>query len=368
MDSADIAVSRAPRLRRLGPEPAEPIRHVLGRAPLSRFTVAGTRCTWRWQPLPSADVDGQSLRLSLGPRACVLTIHDESAPLTDPAIDLAAFEGAARAVAAALRYAVLIEHLERLLGGQLAVQSVDRATGPAQRRLPGQAFAFHAAPDADARMRCTGVLDLGSDSSMRWTSVAGTPAPHDVLRQVPIAISVLLDAGVSLRPAELHRLHAGAVVLLARSRAEAAACWLHPRGASLAWRAQRDGFRVRVLGRTRPHALPATPFNWRSSAMEDKRVPEPDAAAPPAAPDADLPQQLDSVPVHLEFVIGEVRVPHGQLAATLATGSLIDLGARLDGEAVSIRANGMTIARGELLEIGDVLGVRITRLQGDGPV
>lgn len=371
MAGAGDATARRPQLPMLAPERAERIRHVLGRAAVSRFTAGGKRCIWRWQALPAHGHDaGHELHLALGQHECLLTIHAEAAPLADPAIDLAAFDGAARAVAAALRYAALIEHLERLLGGQLVVRSAQPvvAPTPAHRRESGQAFGFRAGPEADAQTACIGVLQLGADDGTRWSSIAGSPMPAAALAGVPIAVSLLLDAELALPAAQLRRLHDGAVLLVARSRLDAAPCWLHPRGAALAWRAQRDGRHARVLGPTRTQAARAAPLTRSRSVMEEKQVPGSDGATPPAAVATDLTQQLETLTVRLDFVLGQVEVPHGQLAAMLAAGSVVDLGARLDTEAVVIRANGLAIARGELLEIGDVLGVRITRLQGDGPV
>ena len=84
--------------------------------------------------------------------------------------------------------------------------------------------------------------------------------------------------------------------------------------------------------------------------------PDSGAAVPPA-------ERLDELPVTLVFELGRSELP---LAAVqgLAPGAVIPLG-RDPGEAVDIVANGRRIGRGEIVRIGDELGIRVVRLFGD---
>jgi type III secretion protein Q len=66
--------------------------------------------------------------------------------------------------------------------------------------------------------------------------------------------------------------------------------------------------------------------------------------------------------VELEFHIGHLTLPFGDLAAELAEGRIFDLGEPLGTQSVSVRAGGVELARGELLQVGDALAVRITRM------
>ena len=90
---------------------------------------------------------------------------------------------------------------------------------------------------------------------------------------------------------------------------------------------------------------------------------DPDAgAASPAAGDADT--DLDALPVKLSFEIGNAELALSDLRAMTA-GHVIDL--RQDpADAVDILANGRRIGRGEVVQIGESLGVQVVRLFGHG--
>lgn len=83
---------------------------------------------------------------------------------------------------------------------------------------------------------------------------------------------------------------------------------------------------------------------------------EADAAADPG------PEGLEAVAVTLTFQLGRRSVDLGALRG-MGPGTVVDLG--LDpADPVEIRANGTRIAHGEIVEIGERLGVRIVRLAG----
>ena len=65
--------------------------------------------------------------------------------------------------------------------------------------------------------------------------------------------------------------------------------------------------------------------------------------------------------VTLKFQIGSVELPFKDLKQ-LGSGYSFDLQKRLIDQPVSILANDMLFANGELVCIGDFIGVRITRL------
>ena len=65
-----------------------------------------------------------------------------------------------------------------------------------------------------------------------------------------------------------------------------------------------------------------------------------------------------SLPVQLAFEIGKVELAVGELA-TLQPGYVFMLPANLEGANVTVRANGRTVGRGEVVAAGDTLGVRL---------
>jgi type III secretion system YscQ/HrcQ family protein len=73
----------------------------------------------------------------------------------------------------------------------------------------------------------------------------------------------------------------------------------------------------------------------------------------------------DQIPVSLDFDLGNLAVPLGELA-TLKPGYVFELPNSLDSVRVVIRANGTRVGHGELVAVGDVLGVQLLALETDG--
>lgn len=74
---------------------------------------------------------------------------------------------------------------------------------------------------------------------------------------------------------------------------------------------------------------------------------------------------LESIPVSLEFDLGSLTVPLGELAA-LKPGYVFELPTRLEHARVVIRANGTPIGHGELVAAGDTLGVQLLSIDANG--
>lgn len=84
---------------------------------------------------------------------------------------------------------------------------------------------------------------------------------------------------------------------------------------------------------------------------------EPDGGVPPeATPPA--PDPARSLPVQVGFELGRTEMSIGELA-DLQPGYVFPLAAALEGSNVTIRANGRVAGRGELVAVGDTLGVRL---------
>ncbi|WP_439495810.1 type III secretion system cytoplasmic ring protein SctQ [Bosea sp. (in: a-proteobacteria)] len=105
--------------------------------------------------------------------------------------------------------------------------------------------------------------------------------------------------------------------------------------------AEQAGNQLRLRGRFRPRSIP--PESARMS-----QPPEP--AQPPNA-------SLDEVEVTLVFECGRWPITLGALRSA-GDGHVFDLGRPLDGP-VDILANGRRIGRGDIVRVGDTLGVRL---------
>lgn len=73
--------------------------------------------------------------------------------------------------------------------------------------------------------------------------------------------------------------------------------------------------------------------------------------------------QIGEIPVHLVFQVGETQLKFSELV-DLQPGYIIELDNELN-HLVEIKAHGKTIGRGELVEIGDRLGVRVIQFDQD---
>jgi len=69
---------------------------------------------------------------------------------------------------------------------------------------------------------------------------------------------------------------------------------------------------------------------------------------------------IDSVEVSLDGFLGSARMTVAELTA-LKEGAVIPLGAALNSP-VELRLNGVAVARGELVAVGDKFAVRLTEI------
>ena len=86
-------------------------------------------------------------------------------------------------------------------------------------------------------------------------------------------------------------------------------------------------------------------------------TPQDDGAAS-AAPDADGDALARRLPVDIAFELGRSELRIGELSA-LQPGYVFPLAAPVEGMNVTIRANGQAVGQGELVAVGDTLGVRL---------
>jgi flagellar motor switch protein FliN len=98
---------------------------------------------------------------------------------------------------------------------------------------------------------------------------------------------------------------------------------------------------------------------------EEIQLAQLDGAAAPAPRDASLEgrrelERLNDVGLELTVEVGRTRMTLGQ-ALALGPGSVITLD-RLADQPVDLLVNGMPVARGEVVVIDDVFGLRVTQI------
>lgn len=176
---------------------------------------------------------------------------------------------------------------------------------------------------------------------------AGPPPQVDPghWRQLPVIATVAIVAP-PLTLADVRSLHPGDVIVVGNTRLPP----LHASAAGLRWpvRTGPDGWRIDG---------PPTP---RPRHQETPRMSETDATDAPQTEDA-TPAAEDPagrLPVEVEFEVGKVELRLSDIAA-LQPGYVFALPVHLEGANVTIRANGRVAGQGELVAVGDTLGVRL---------
>ncbi|MBM2715372.1 type III secretion system cytoplasmic ring protein SctQ [Mesorhizobium caraganae] len=99
------------------------------------------------------------------------------------------------------------------------------------------------------------------------------------------------------------------------------------------------------------HLILRGPFRPRSCPLENAHMTQPESQPGPSEAD------LDDVEIVLVFECGRWPIPLGELRSA-GEGHVFELGRPIDGP-VDILANGRRIGRGDIVRIGDELGIRL---------
>jgi type III secretion protein Q len=193
---------------------------------------------------------------------------------------------------------------------------------------------------------------MSAAMASRLAGSADWRTPEHIRRWAALPATLLIRLrGMAFCRRELTAAEVGDVLVLGRR----AHCWrnLHlvsaaPAGAPR-WTGCYDDGRFTIGD--------GAPFFSTEVIMMD---PTPEASDAPAAARA-----LESVPVTVDFELGSLSLPLGELAA-LKPGYVFQLAGRLEEARVVIRANGARVGCGELVAIGDVLGVQLLAIEPNG--
>jgi type III secretion system YscQ/HrcQ family protein len=323
------------RLRRITPEGARALRDLFHNR--ESLTLDGTpKTTWQFAPAasmspPAAVLDGVHEKLSL-----IITNDGWCDRLG--AREWWDFSGESRLLAWALAHTGLLEGLGRILREPLMPSALTDGIPPEADTNIALAFS---AVTADGK-KTTGCVSLSPALVARLASFQGwqrsAPAANPWLK-LPARLHVELR-GMSFPLGVLRASEMGDVLILG----DRATCWANLQvtlGRTRVWSATYDGKRLVATERA--------PNTTLELIMSD-----PNAAG-----------AADQIPVSLDFDLGNLAVPLGELA-TLKPGYVFELPNSLDSVRVVIRANGTRVGHGELVAVGDVLGVQLLALETDG--
>lgn len=364
--TADAALrSRLPRLEREG---ARALRELFSSPGEARVRRGDQHSRWRLLPPRGGGTEWVALDASSG-RIWISIRADHWLADIGP-LSWRDHEGEARLLAWALAHEELLAHLETWLGEALRPAIIaERPEAGGHIALTWSALRAQPAAPAPARgglLLPHAALRALLESECWQTAVPG----RDALRR--LALDARLDISLGVPPIGGNQLRAfreGDVMVVGGAQR----CWqaleLSVRGRRL-WRGRYlgDG-RIRVAAtRSLPPDAGAVAMsaNDERPAADQAPPPEPAAGEDAAAPaGTDGGTDLGALPVRLSLDLGNVEMPMSELGA-LQPGYVFELGEPLDGAPVTLRANDRVIGRGELVLIGDELGVRLTSLQRDG--
>ncbi len=204
----------------------------------------------------------------------------------------------------------------------------------------------------DGALVVNGLVNLAA-SAVRGLATAGAcaVARHErLLRSVLTRLPLVLDE-FDMMPTELTSLIAGAVVRLDnRTLSQRVARLTVPVGHARL-----------VVDVTDVHATVA---GLISNPIGGDTMSDAPAPADTTSPGMQTPApsvQIGAVPVRLMFSAGRLTLPFGALA-DIGPGYVFGLDKRLDDRTITMYANDVPVAVGELVTIGDLVGVRLTRM------
>ena len=299
---------------------------------------------------PAADetfsVDAQGTRLRL-------RLDAEAAMPPDPAgLHWSDYRGRARLLAWSLAHERALMRLSEVLGTSLVPQEAgDDEADDSDAIWLG--FATDGAAEAGiAPLR--GAMRFPVDWLPRLRERAepvyeDDPLPRlHALRELPVPVRIGFE-GPRLALADWQGLRPGDVILLGNGRMPP----LQARAARIAWplAAAPDGWRIAAAAQPLP--TPTEP-----SMTNDETPNESGDAGDPGTEATGGDAVARSLPVQLAFDIGRLEVSIGDLAS-LQPGYVFALPAQLQGANVTIRANGRAAGRGEVVAVGDTIGVRL---------
>lgn len=297
------------------------------------------------------DADGVSLALRL----------DDSPDDTDPGMHWSDYQGRSRILAWSLAHEARLARLSEALGMALVPvlsTPADAAAGIEVANPPSAGtdsvwLAFRVdEPDLEGGIPpvpCRGTLRLPMSCLPALLTRAGDPYGEDP----PIPLGrwpqlrtpvVLAFAGPTVPLAEWRGAAPGSVIVAGRVSAPPS---VHATACGRSWPLAATAQGWRIDGE--PESTPSLQENPMTSNDDDSR-PEVEAASGHAG--------VEQLSVQLRFDLGQVELTVAELSA-LQPGYVFPLGGQLEGANVAIRANGRQVGRGEVVAVGDSLGVRL---------
>jgi type III secretion protein Q len=347
-------LQRLPRVSGVGASLSQQVYCAGTDAPLTAF---GAPMTWQWRPRLVMAPPVVSAELTAAGMALRLIQYSDRGLPSGPDLDWRSLAGEAQLLAWTVSYEPVLAHLSRLFAAELEPLALVHG-GFAAELATHTALGFRIV-DAAGLSAFEGAVVVADSllSLVRgWPRGAALDGRAD---HVSLAAAVRLgQRRMALR--QVLDLERGDVVLVGMSNQLAVGApvrWV-PRGAGVAFVATLGAHQL-TLVRSVAH-----PVERPAKAFVKEKLMSATTSDSGLSPEQQA-EQLDRVPVNLAFDVGEMSISVGELKR-LGPGYVLSLDAPLDQSVVTIKANGADFARGELVAVGDALGVRLVELLPHG--
>ena len=328
MTHPDVAAVLHGQLPRIG---------VSGNAHYAAGEYAMSGSTWRWAAGRS-QAPHEWVRVASVSEEIYVGVS-EAVSVAD--FDWRAYRGGLRLVAWAASHGYLLSLLEFLYCADFAPRSFVGA----EDLPPSTGEQVEFVIERDGQPIATGICAFPKPLPVR-----AMPRPTAPAFAIPFRIPLVVDR-LTVSAASLRELDVGAAICI-RRRA------FLDIGARLELRLGRIRLLVKVTG-TRLIVL-----NVIANTQEDDMQTRPESSG---VPPADLmPVSIDQLPVELCFEAGSIDVDLEQLSR-MQPGFVFELEKPLSERTIRVVANGALIGYGELVVVGDQLGVRLTALCRSAP-
>jgi hypothetical protein len=287
--------------------------------------------SWYWQTSPRCEardwitLAAHDARLQIG-------LHGDPIGCDTRPLDWRAYADETRLLAWTACHEPLIELLRAVFQRDWTPEKITDSSQSGAPLDAGRLRAAFRVSRADGLTVVTGIADFPA----QWASVLAARCEFSQPRpRLPIhaRLPVVIDE-LEIAPTEIAHLERGCIVRLDNKLLMTPRPRVALRIGQLSWIAELGGVRATVLGFAATHS---------------------------GEHDMNTAADIVSLPVRLTFSAGRVILPFGTLS-DVGPGYVFELDKQLDDQVITVHANETPIAVGELVAIGDMVGVRITRM------
>jgi flagellar motor switch/type III secretory pathway protein FliN len=343
--------------------------HALTNQLYSTSGVHSAGLIWYWEAItPTRTLEW--IRLAADDARMLIAVDGDAVGLDSQPFDWRSYMGDTRLLGWTAHHEPIIELMRAVFTRDWLPDDFGDDDAARRRSNVRAGFSIHR---IDGLRVASGVTSFDASFIPKLTAARGTvvqrvdSSAHRASAQMHIVIDEF-----DMLPAELNELEPGCVVRLDNSTLGSRTPRIMLRAGGTRLLADACGDQATFVGHAAASIAPEPSIqaNTRGSNMSDANRTQELTAGTPAnvagnvvASDPGI--DIGSIPVRVNFSAGRVMLAFETLRK-IAPGYVFELNKRLDDSIITIHANDAPIAYGELVVIGDLVGVRVTRMLAAG--